>query len=50
MIPLMLGSLISSFDWKLENGIAAEDLDMEDRFGITLQKDQPLRVIPIIVS
>ncbi|KAL7224048.1 hypothetical protein ACSBR1_025492 [Camellia fascicularis] len=50
MIPLMLGSLINSFDWKLENGIATEDLDMEDRFGITLQKDQPLRVIPIIAS
>ncbi|GMP31569.1 hypothetical protein CsSME_00005727 [Camellia sinensis var. sinensis] len=47
MIPVMLGSLINSFDWKLEGGIAPKDLDMEDKFGITLQKAQPLCVVPI---
>ncbi|GMP48691.1 hypothetical protein CsSME_00015959 [Camellia sinensis var. sinensis] len=47
IIPVMLGSLINSFDWKLEDGIAPKDLDMEDKFGITLQKAQPLCVVPI---
>ncbi|KAH7852690.1 hypothetical protein Vadar_027939 [Vaccinium darrowii] len=46
MVPVVLGSLINSFDWKLEGGIAPEELDMEDKFGITLQKAQPLRAIP----
>ncbi|KAA8547239.1 hypothetical protein F0562_003897 [Nyssa sinensis] len=46
MVPVMLGSLLNSFDWKLEGGIAAEDLDMEEKFGITLQKAQPLRAVP----
>ncbi|KAG8659331.1 geraniol 8-hydroxylase [Manihot esculenta] len=47
MLHLMLGSLIYSFDWKLEEGITPESMDMEDRFGLTLQKAQPLRVIPM---
>lgn len=47
MVPVMLGSLLNSFDWKLEGGIAPKDLDMEEKFGITLQKAQPLRAVPI---
>lgn len=50
MLVLMLGSLINSFDWKLENGKKPEDIDMGEKFGITLQKAQPLRVIPIKIS
>eukprot|EP00257_Ricinus_communis_P017171 XP_015575549.1 LOW QUALITY PROTEIN: geraniol 8-hydroxylase-like [Ricinus communis] len=47
MLHMMLGSLIVSFDWKLENGVTPESMDMEDKFGITLQKAQPLKAIPI---
>ncbi|XP_059640970.1 geraniol 8-hydroxylase-like [Cornus florida] len=47
MVHLMLGSLINSFDWKLEDGIAPQDLNMDDKFGFTLQKAQPLLAIPI---
>ncbi|KAK9277633.1 hypothetical protein L1049_007179 [Liquidambar formosana] len=42
MVHLMLGSLIHSFDWKLEDGVTPEDMDMEDKFGLTLQKAHPL--------
>ncbi|KAH9697056.1 cytochrome P450 76C4 [Citrus sinensis] len=45
MLYLMLGSLINSFDWKLEN----EDMDMEEKFGLTIKKAQPLRTIPIAI-
>uniref|UniRef100_A0A5B7BAN2 Geraniol 8-hydroxylase n=1 Tax=Davidia involucrata TaxID=16924 RepID=A0A5B7BAN2_DAVIN len=44
MVHLMLGSLMNSFDWKLED---AGDINMEEKFGITLQKSHPLRAIPI---
>ncbi|XP_050226890.1 geraniol 8-hydroxylase-like [Mercurialis annua] len=47
MLHLMLGSLIISFDWKLEDGITPQNMDMEDKFGITLQKAQPLKAIPM---
>ena len=49
MLHLMLGSLIQDFDWKLEDGIKPKDLNMEDKFGITLQKAHPLRAVPIPV-
>ncbi|KAL1812601.1 hypothetical protein ACET3Z_022666 [Daucus carota] len=45
MVPMMVGSLINCFDWKLEGGIAPGDLDMEDKFGITLAKLHPLRAV-----
>ncbi|XP_015065369.1 geraniol 8-hydroxylase-like [Solanum pennellii] len=47
MIPIVLGSLLNTFNWKLQDGITPEDLDMEERFGITLAKAQPLLAIPI---
>ncbi|XP_075482638.1 geraniol 8-hydroxylase-like [Primulina tabacum] len=47
MVPVMLGSLLNSFDWKLEGGSPPEELDMEEKFGITLQKALPLRAVPI---
>ncbi|KEH43874.1 putative geraniol 8-hydroxylase [Medicago truncatula] len=50
MLLLMLGSLVNSFDWKLEGDMKPEDMDMNDKFGITLQKAQPLRVVPVRIS
>ncbi|KAK6796810.1 hypothetical protein RDI58_004511 [Solanum bulbocastanum] len=47
MIPVMLGSLVNKFNWKLHGGIAPKDLYMEEKFGITLAKTQPLLAIPI---
>nr|ALJ75585.1 geraniol 10-hydroxylase [Swertia asarifolia] len=45
MVPVMLGSLLNSFDWKVEGAIAPKDLDMEEKFGITFQKAHPLRAV-----
>ncbi|KAK9273284.1 hypothetical protein L1049_018091 [Liquidambar formosana] len=50
MVHLMLASLLHSFDWKLENGMKAEDMDMSEKFGLTLQKAMPLRAIPVAVQ
>ncbi|KAH9684940.1 cytochrome P450 76C4 [Citrus sinensis] len=49
MLYLMLGSLIKSFDWKLDNKVTSGNVDMEEKFGITLQKAQPLHVVPIAI-
>jgi hypothetical protein len=49
MLHLMLGSLIQAFDWELEDGVKPEDLNMEDKFGITVQRACPLRAVPIPV-
>ncbi|XP_076931697.1 7-ethoxycoumarin O-deethylase-like [Bidens hawaiensis] len=47
MIPMMLGSLLNSFDWSLDTHIQHEGLDMNEKFGITLSKAKPLCVVPI---
>ncbi|KAI3839096.1 hypothetical protein MKX03_011095, partial [Papaver bracteatum] len=47
MTPLMIGLLLQSFDWKLENEMKPEDMDMEDGSGFSLVKATGLRVIPI---
>ncbi|KAM7510301.1 hypothetical protein LguiB_009176 [Lonicera macranthoides] len=44
----MLGSMINLFDWKLDGGIEPNNLDMAEKFGITLQKAQPLRALPTL--
>ncbi|XP_071933362.1 cytochrome P450 76T24 isoform X2 [Coffea arabica] len=50
MLHLMLASLLHSFDWKLEDGIKPEDVDMSERPGLTVQKAVPLMAIPIRTS
>ncbi|WOH02382.1 hypothetical protein DCAR_0521771 [Daucus carota subsp. sativus] len=50
MVPVMLGSLINCFDWKVEGEIAPGGLDMEDKFGITLAKLYPLHAVPTLVA
>ncbi|PWA95143.1 geraniol 8-hydroxylase [Artemisia annua] len=46
MIPMMLGSLLNTFDWNLVDE-SSEDLDTTERFGISLQKATPLRIVPV---
>ncbi|KAJ7944834.1 Cytochrome P450 [Quillaja saponaria] len=50
MLSLTLASLIHHFDWKLPDGMAPQDLDMGDKFGITLQKAIPLVAIPLATT
>ncbi|CAH8386853.1 unnamed protein product [Eruca vesicaria subsp. sativa] len=46
-VSLMLASLLYFFDWKLPNGVAFEDLDMDETFGITLHKTNMLHAVPV---
>ncbi|CAN4082852.1 unnamed protein product [Withania somnifera] len=47
ILPVMLGSLLNSFDWKAEGDIAPEDLNVEEKFGLTLARSRPLRAVPV---
>ena len=50
MVNLLLATLIHNFDWKLPSGMETKDMDMKDKFGITLQKAEPLAAIPARVA
>ncbi|KAE8658503.1 Geraniol 8-hydroxylase [Hibiscus syriacus] len=49
MLNLMLGSLLNCFDWKLEGGISSNEMNMEEKFGLSVHMAEPLRVIPVLV-
>ncbi|XP_055828547.1 probable (S)-N-methylcoclaurine 3'-hydroxylase isozyme 2 [Solanum dulcamara] len=46
-VHLILASLIHHFEWSLPNGEDPMQLDMEEKFGVTLQKEKPLLVVPV---
>lgn len=47
VVHLIVGSLVHWFDWKLEDGVTPENLNMDDKFRLTLEMAQPLRAIPL---
>ncbi|KAJ8447387.1 hypothetical protein Cgig2_013164 [Carnegiea gigantea] len=47
MAHLMLAALLRSFNWKLDGQLNADGIDIEEMFGITLAKAQPLEAIPL---
>jgi len=46
MVHLVLGSLLHSFEWAPPDGMNPEQVDMTDKFGLTLKKAVPLYAIP----
>lgn len=46
VIKLILASLIHTFDWSLPDGIQPSQLNMNERFGLTLDREQPLLLVP----
>ena len=45
MVHSVLGSLIHSFEWAPPKGISAEQVDMTEKFSLTLQRAVPLKAI-----
>ncbi|RZC50137.1 hypothetical protein C5167_018562 [Papaver somniferum] len=46
VLHIVVGSLLQSFDWTLENGVTPESMDMNEKLEMSLQKSTPLRLIP----
>ncbi|XP_020212857.1 flavonoid 3'-monooxygenase [Cajanus cajan] len=46
MVQLLTATLAHSFDWELENGLNPEKLNMDEAYGLTLQRAVPLLVHP----
>ncbi|XP_022929108.1 probable (S)-N-methylcoclaurine 3'-hydroxylase isozyme 2 [Cucurbita moschata] len=45
-VPLILATLIHNFEWCLPNDEDASTLDLKGRLGVTLQKEEPLKLLP----
>nr|AWH66840.1 flavonoid 3'-hydroxylase [Chrysanthemum x morifolium] len=46
MVQLLIATLVQTFDWELANGLEPEMLNMEEAYGLTLQRAAPLMVHP----
>lgn len=44
-IELALANLLLSFNWRLPDGMTAEDIDMEEAVGLAVRKKTPLRLV-----
>ena len=44
-LQLALASLLYHFDWALPAGVRAEDVDMDEIFGLSTRKKEPLLVV-----
>lgn len=47
-VELPLAMFLYHFDWVLPDGMKPENLDMEETFGITARRQNPLSVIPVV--
>ncbi|KAH7665210.1 Flavonoid 3'-monooxygenase protein [Dioscorea alata] len=47
MVPLVVASLVHGFNWALPDGLTPETLNMDEDFGLTLQRAVPLVARPI---
>ncbi|KAM3393585.1 hypothetical protein ACQJBY_014358 [Aegilops geniculata] len=46
-VPLLLASLVHKTEWRLPDGMAPEDIDLNDRYGTVLNLATPLRAVPV---
>ncbi|MED6196197.1 hypothetical protein PIB30_045164 [Stylosanthes scabra] len=46
-VHFILASLLHHFDWKIVDGMKPQELDMSEKYGLTIRKAQPLKLIPI---
>ncbi|KAL0714918.1 hypothetical protein Bca4012_021897 [Brassica carinata] len=46
IVHLVLESLLYGFDWKYQNCVLPENVDMSEAFGVTLHKAEPLCAVP----
>ncbi|KAL6593973.1 hypothetical protein ACP70R_048874 [Stipagrostis hirtigluma subsp. patula] len=50
VVPHLLASLLHAFEWRLPDGVSAEQLDISERFTTGNVLAVPLKVVPIVKS
>ena len=45
MVPMILANLLHAFAWRLPDGVEAEELSMEETFGLTVPRLVPLEAV-----
>ncbi|XP_023729172.1 cytochrome P450 CYP736A12 [Lactuca sativa] len=46
-VGLVIANIVHCFEWELPDGMSPSDLDMNEKFGLTIPRIKPLLAIPI---
>uniref|UniRef100_J3MTN4 Uncharacterized protein n=2 Tax=Oryza brachyantha TaxID=4533 RepID=J3MTN4_ORYBR len=49
VVPFMLASLLHAFEWRLPDGVSAEELDMSHKFTVANFRTVPLKAVPTLI-
>ncbi|KAL5219884.1 hypothetical protein ABZP36_024597 [Zizania latifolia] len=50
VVPFMLASLLHAFDWRLPDGLSADELDMSETFSTANVRAVPLKAVPVLLN
>ncbi|XP_037419202.1 cytochrome P450 76M5-like [Triticum dicoccoides] len=50
VVPFILACLLRAFEWRLPDGVSAEELDVSERFTTANVMAVPLKVVPVVVT
>uniref|UniRef100_I1P1G9 Cytochrome P450 n=1 Tax=Oryza glaberrima TaxID=4538 RepID=I1P1G9_ORYGL len=50
VVPFVLASLLRAFEWRLPDGVSADELDVSERFNTANVLAVPLKVVPLPVN
>ncbi|XP_052165828.1 cytochrome P450 76M5-like [Oryza glaberrima] len=50
VVPFILASLLHAFEWRLPDGMSAEELDVSEKFTTANVLTVPLKAVPILAS
>ncbi|KAF8769487.1 hypothetical protein HU200_006522 [Digitaria exilis] len=50
VVPLILASLLHAFEWRLSDGVSAEQLDVTEKFTTSNVLAVPLRAVPNVIT
>uniref|UniRef100_A0A453QNT7 Cytochrome P450 76C4 n=1 Tax=Aegilops tauschii subsp. strangulata TaxID=200361 RepID=A0A453QNT7_AEGTS len=50
VVPFILASLLRAFEWRLPDGVWAEELDVSERFTTANVMAVPLKAVPVVVT
>ncbi|XP_037423224.1 cytochrome P450 76M5-like [Triticum dicoccoides] len=50
VVPFILASLLRAFEWRLPDGMLAEELDVSERFTTANVMAVPLKAVPVVVT
>jgi cytochrome P450 len=50
VVPFILASLLHAFEWRLPDGVSAEELDVSEKFTTANVLNVPLKAVPVVIA